>query len=233
MAASFNLALGAVMTRVLIIDDDDSVRRMLRFRLKDTYDIIDTASPEEGLILALQHKPDAILVDLMMPDHTGFEVCQTLAGLSFTQLIPVFVVSGAPKVIYKDFCDALGAKGYFEKPIDFNLLQTRLADILAKGRENHRREARVRLRVCLKVRGRDTKENTFEILTFSENVSRRGFACGLNVPLGRNAVVEVFLWIPTAHRFTGEARLAWVKFPETLEQMCGFEFLGDPREWIF
>jgi DNA-binding response OmpR family regulator len=221
------------MTRILIIDDDEAIRRMLRFRLKDTYEIIDTASPEEGLILALQRKPDAILVDLMMPAHTGFEVCQTLGGLSFTQLIPVFVISGAPKAIYKDFCDALGAQAYFEKPIDFNLLQARLAAAVSKDRENRRGEARVRMRVGLKLRGRDTKENPFETLTFTENVSRRGFACGLGVPLGRNAVVEVFLWIPTAHRFTGEARLAWRKFPETPEQMCGFEFLGEPREWIF
>jgi CheY-like chemotaxis protein len=221
------------MTRVLIIDDDDAVRRMLRFRLKDIYEIMDTASPEEGLMLALQHKPDAILVDLMMPGHTGFEVCQTLAGLSFTQLIPVFVISGAPQAIYKDFCDALGAQGYFEKPIDFDLLQTRLAAVVSKERENRRREARVRLRVGLKLRGRDTKGNPFEILTFTQDVSRRGFACGLSVLLGRTSVVEVFLWIPTAHRFTGEARLAWLKFPEKPEQMCGFEFLGEPLEWIF
>src|SRR3984893_10826191 len=221
------------MPRILIIDDDDSVRRMLRFRLKEAYEIVDTASPEEGLMLALQHKPDAILVDLMMPAHTGFEVCQTLTGLSFTELIPVFVISGAPKAIYKDFCDGLGAKGYFEKPIDFNLLQARLAAILGKGRENHRRETRVRLRVGLKLRGRDTKENTFDTLALTENVSRRGFACPLSASLGRNAVVEVFLWIPTAHRFRGEARLAWLKSPETPWQMCGFEFLGEPREWIF
>ena len=221
------------MTRVLIIDDDEAMRRMLRFRLKDAYEIIDTSSPREGLILALQHKPDAILVDLMMPAHTGFEICQTLAGLSFTQLIPVFVISGAPRAIYKDFCDALGAQGYFEKPIDFNALQARLDAILGKNRENRRREARVRLRVGLKVRGRDTKENPFEVLTFTEDVSSRGFACGLNVSLPRNAVVEVFLWIPVAHRFTGEARHVWTKYPEKPEQMCGFEFLGNPREWIF
>jgi len=221
------------MARILIIDDDEAIRRMLRFRLKERYEILDTASPEEGLLLALQRKPDAVFVDLMMPGHTGFEVCQTLAGLSFTQLIPVFVISGAPRAIYKDFCDALGAQGYFEKPIDFNALQARLDAILTKGRENRRREARVRLRVGLKLKGRDIKENSFEILTFTEDVSSRGFACGLNVPLGRNAVVEVFLWIPTAHRFTGEARLAWTKYPEKPEQMCGFEFLGNPREWIF
>lgn len=221
------------MARILIIDDDEAIRRMLRFRLKDRHEIMDTASPQEGLLLALQHKPDAVFVDLMMPGHTGFEVCQTLASLSFTQMIPVFVISGAPKMIYKDFCDALGAQGYFEKPIDFNALQARLDDVLKKDHENRRREARIRLRVGLKLRGRDIKETPFEVLTFTENVCRRGFACGLNVLMGRNAVVEVFLWIPTAHRFTGEARLAWLKFPEKPEQMCGFEFLGEPREWIF
>ena len=221
------------MARILIIDDDEAIRRMLRFRLKDRHEIVDTESPEQGLLLALQQKPDAIFVDLMMPGHTGFEICQTLAGLSFTQLIPVFVISGAPRAIYKDFCDALGAQGYFEKPIDFNALQARLDAILGKNRENRRREARVRLRVGLKLRGRDTKESPFEILTFTEDVSSRGFACGLNVSLPRNAVVEVFLWIPVAHRFTGEARHVWTKYPEKPEQMCGFEFLGNPREWIF
>jgi DNA-binding response OmpR family regulator len=221
------------MSRVLIIDDDEAIRRMLRFRLKDSHEIIDTASPREGLILALQQKPDAILVDLMMPAHTGFEVCQTLAGLSFTQLIPVFVISGAPKAIYKDFCDALGARGYFEKPIDFQALQSRLAAVLNEERENRRKEARVRLNVGLKLRGRDAKQEAFEVVTFTEDVSSRGFSCGLNALLAPNAVVEVFLWIPTAHRFTGEARLAWAQFAETSTQMCGFEFLGDPREWIF
>src|SRR5579883_2229875 len=219
------------MARILIIDDDESVRKMLRFRLKSAYEVSDTSSPEEGLILALQQKPDAILVDLMMPAHTGFEVCQTLAGLSFTELIPVFVISGAPKSLYKDFCDSLGAKGYFEKPIDFDLLQQRLAGVVSEGRANRRTEPRVRLRVTLKLRGADAKGNSFEILVFTQNVSRRGFACGLGCSLSENSVVQVFLWMPAAHRFTGEARLAWRQFADTPVQICGFQFLGEPREW--
>src|SRR5271169_2380192 len=175
------------MPSVLIIDDDSSLRNMLRFRLKDSYQVLDAASPEEGLILALQHKPDAILVDLMMPGHTGFEVCQTLAALSFTELIPVFVISGAPKSLYKDFCYTLGAKGYFEKPVDFDLLQSRLAATLASARKNRRIEPRIRLRLGIKLRGRDQKEEPFEILTSTENVSRHGFACSLNVSLNQNA----------------------------------------------
>lgn len=221
------------MARILVIDDDESVRKMLRFRLKEKHEVIDTASPLEGLILALQHKPDAVLCDLMIPAHTGFEVCQTLSDLSFTELIPVFVISGAPRGLYKDFCEALGAKGYFEKPIDFNLLQERLTAVLNEERQNRRSEPRIRMRVGLKVTGKDAKGQPFETFTFSQNVSRRGFACGLGASLNRNDTVQVFLWTATAHRFAGEARLAWVKSPETVEQVCGFEFLGEPREWIF
>lgn len=185
-------------------------------------------------MLALQHKPDAILVDLMMPGHTGFEVCQTLAALSFTELIPVFVISGAPKSLYKDFCYTLGAKGYFEKPVDFDLLQSRLAATLATSRKDRRIEPRIRLRLGIKLRGRDQKEAPFEILTTTENVSRHGFACSLDVALNQNAVVELFLWTRTAHRFVGQARLVWLDSPEAaLKQKCGLRFIEDPREWIF
>jgi len=222
------------MPRVLIIDDDQSLLKMLRFRLKDSYEILATASPEEGLMLALQHKPEAILVDLLMPQHSGFEVCQTLAGLSFTQLIPVFVISGAPKALYKDFCYALGAKGYFEKPIDFDLMQTQLAAALSKPPEEHRIEARIRLRIGVNLRGKDEEGRAFEIVASTEDVSRHGFSCSLSVLLSQNAIVEVFLWTRTARRFIGQAKLVWLSWPAMASMpTCGFRFVEEPREWIF
>jgi len=222
------------MPCILIIDDDKSLRRMLSFRLKDSYEVLDTASPKDGLMLALQHKPDVILVDLLMPGHTGFEFCQTIAALSFTELIPVFVISGAPKTLYKDFCYTLGAKSYFEKPIDFDLLQRRLEDILGNRLEDRRIEPRIRLRLGIKLRGIDQKGDPFEILSSTDNVSRSGFACCLDVMLSQNAVVELFLWTRTAHRFVGQARFVWLESPEAvLTQRCGFRFIEEPREWIF
>ena len=207
---------------------------MLRFRLKDSYEVMDTESPEEGLLLALKHKPDAILMDLMMPSHTGFEVCQTLSSLSFTEVIPIFVISGAPKALYTDFCSTLGARGYFEKPVDFELLEAQLAAVLAENHSNRRTEPRISMRLGIKLCGTDQKGQPFELLTSTENVSRHGFTCGINVLLNDNATVELFLWTRTARRFTGRARLVWLDWPDTaLMPMGGFRFVEEPREWIF
>jgi DNA-binding response OmpR family regulator len=222
------------MPSILIIDDDPSLRKMLRFRLKDSFEVFDSASPRDGLMLALQHQPDAILVDLMMPGNTGFEICQTIASLSFTEMIPIFIISGAPKTLYRDFCYTLGARAYFEKPIDFDLLQKRLAETLGNRREDHRAEPRVRLRLGIKLRGTDQKGVAFEVLTSTENVSRHGFACSFDATLSQNTVVDLFMWTRAAKRFVGKARLVWLQSPETeLTQRFGFRFVEEPREWIF
>jgi len=184
--------------------------------------------------MALQHKPDAVLVDLMMASHTGLEVCQALSSLSFTEVIPIFIISGAPKSLYKDFCFTLGARGYFEKPIDFDLLKTQLAATLARSGKDLRAEPRIFMRLGVKMRGVDQKGEPFEILTSTENVSRHGFTCGVSVPLAENAIVELFLWTKTARRFAGQARLVWLEWHDTaLMPTGGFRFLEEPREWIF
>ena len=99
------------MARILIVDDDEAIRRLVRLNLTDLYEIFDTGKPEEALALALEHKPDAILLDLRMPGYSGFELCKTLTSFSATQLIPVFVISGEGGAKTKDFCRDLGAAG--------------------------------------------------------------------------------------------------------------------------
>jgi len=75
--------------RILIVDDDEAMRGLLRARLSDSYEIIDTANPEQALGLALEHKPEAIFLDLMMPKFSGFELCQSLRSVSYTSRIPI------------------------------------------------------------------------------------------------------------------------------------------------
>src|SRR5215467_7842733 len=117
------------MSKLLVVDDDDAMRKVIRVNLADTYEVIDTGEPEHALALALEHKPDAILLDLRMPKYSGYELLQTFASLSGTQSIPVIIVSGEPGGQTKEYCKRLGAAGYFEKPIDFDALRACLSQI--------------------------------------------------------------------------------------------------------
>jgi CheY-like chemotaxis protein len=60
------------MARILIVDDDEAIRRLVRLNLTDLYEVFDTGQPEETLALALEHKPDAILLDLRMLGYSGY-----------------------------------------------------------------------------------------------------------------------------------------------------------------
>jgi len=141
--------------KLLIIDDDEAIRRLVRLNLVDLYEVVDTGKPEEALGLALEHKPDAILLDLRMPGYSGFELCKTFTSFSATQLIPVFVISGEGGARTKDFCRDLGATAYFEKPVNFAALRDSLSEILKTRRVERRKEVRVALRVPLKIKGKD------------------------------------------------------------------------------
>ncbi len=217
--------------KLLIIDDDESVRRVMRFRLKDSYSIIDSGSPEEALALALQHKPDAILLDLMMPKYSGFEVCQTLSSLSFTSHIPILIVSGESSERYKEYCESLGAKGFFQKPVNIEALQKTLADLIHRSHDAPQPEPRVRLRVMLKIRGIDAANKSFELLTPTENVGAAGFLCGCQAQVRVGTTVEVSF---AAHGDSppAKARVMRVDWPGTEGQRCDFQFLEKPADWI-
>src|ERR1700693_41155 len=216
---------------LLIIDDDESLRKVMRFRLRESYNVIDSGSPEEALALALQHKPAAILLDLMMPRYSGLEVCQTLSSLSFTSHIPILIVSGESSERYKELCESIGAKGFFQKPVDIAALQKTLASLIVPGQEEVQAKPRVRLRVMLKLRGVDSTDTEFEIVTATENVSASGFLCGCSALVGLNSIVEVSMAIDRTP-FIGKARVTKVDWPGTVAQRCDFEFLEKPLEWI-
>src|ERR1700746_3604601 len=168
------------MTKLLVVDDDDAMRKVIRLNLADTYEVIDTGEPEHGLALALEHMPDAILLDLRMPKYSGYELCQTFTSFSRTQTIPVVIVSGEGGAQTKAHCRQLGAAEYFEKPLDFEALKVYLRGIVKTTRHLPRSEVRVRLRVSLKLRGKDAKANDFEEIATTENVSLSGFLCTCN-----------------------------------------------------
>lgn len=219
------------MPKLLIVDDDESVRKVLGFRLKNSYEIIETGSPEEALALALQEKPDAILLDLMMPKYSGFEVCQTISSLSFTSHIPIIIVSGESSANYREFCESLGAKDFIQKPVNFEALESKLRNHIDRCHKEEHGEPRVRLRVMLKLRPAGASGGSAEVLTATETVSANGFLCGYQGLAENGALMDVF-FVRNGQHPVGRARVARVEWPGTPGQQVDFTFLEKPSEWV-
>lgn len=221
------------MEKILIVDDDDAMRAVIKMRLSSAYETIDTGDPVQALALALQHRPRAILLDLMMPDCSGFELCQSFHKLSYTARIPIFVVTGESAAKYRDYMASLGAAGFFEKPIDFANLRNRLAEELQTRPVERREHVRVRMQLGLKLKGTDSLQRSFEQLTTTDNVSAGGFLCPLQLALTLDASFQVFLSGSGSDRYVGRVKVARIEAANTPLQRYAFKFLEGSSEWIF
>lgn len=220
------------MPKILIVDDDESVRGLLRMRLSGTYQIVETGDPEQALGLALEHKPDAILLDLMMPGFSGFELCQSLHTLSYTSRIPIFVITGEAGAKYKEHCESLGAKGYFHKPVDFAVLKAALTEELKGAQPERRAHKRVQMKVLLKLRGTDADGKRFDESTTTENVSAAGFLCNCTASLIKSTKVDVYLTSGGVERHAGRAHVVRKESSGSAWNRYGFQFDETTSDWV-
>jgi CheY-like chemotaxis protein len=219
------------MGKVLVVDDDEALRRLMRLELSDTYEVIDSGEPEQGLALALENEPDAILLDLRMPNYSGYELLEMFTSFSRTQKIPVIIVSGESGGQTKEHCKQLGAAGYFEKPIDFDALRTGLSQIAKTRRLVPRSEVRVRLRVALKLRGSDSHGKNFEEVATTENVSLSGFLCVCAAELVINSIVEVYM-TSYGQDYVGKARIVHSDTKAAPLRHYGCQFVERTGPWV-
>jgi two-component system, OmpR family, response regulator len=220
------------MGKLLVVDDDEALRRLMRLELSDGYEVIDSGEPEQGLAIALESKPDAILLDLRMPRYSGYELLQTFTSFSHTQRIPVIIVSGEAGGQTKEHCKQLGAAGYFEKPIDFDALRACLRQVVAKNSKvTPRSEVRVRLHVPLKLRGTNAGGNKFEELATTENVSLSGFLCLCTAPFTVNSTLDVYLTNPP-DMYVGKARVIHSDSQGTKLRRYGCVFIEKSGPWV-
>jgi len=219
------------MKKLVVVDDDPKVRGLMRVRLQSNFELFDTGDPEEALGLVLANKPHAILLDLMMPGHTGFELCHSLHSFSFTSKIPIFIVTGEDGTKFKEHCKSLGASGYFEKPVDFPALIRAIESAVPARRIERRAHLRVAMKVVLKLVVRDEGNKFKSEIVTTENISAGGFLCACMTPLLKDTVVEVYL-SGQAERYVGKARVARKEVSSVPWQNYGFQFVEKTEDWV-
>lgn len=107
------------MKRILYIDDEPSLRQLVQFMLeqKDNIELLEAETGKMGLQIALEQLPDIILLDVSLPDISGYDVLKKLQDNEPTTNIPVIAVSGnsLPEDVAKGL--KAGFHGYLTKPI--------------------------------------------------------------------------------------------------------------------
>ena len=219
------------MKKLLVVDDDAAMRGLIRMRLAEQYEVFDTGDPEQALALALEHNPDAVLLDLRMPKFSGLELRNSFHALSRTSHLPIFVISGEAGTEYKDLCDEIGVAAFFEKPIDFSKLREKLSAELGGKRAERRCEARVLMRVALKLRGVDSSGKQFEEFAETENVSANGLLCSCSHALVRGTSVDVYRTGPS-DRYVGLARVVREDSARASSYRYGLRFMGKVANWV-
>src|SRR5437660_6156773 len=110
-----------VKSSVLIIEDDDDSRRAIaRLFARAQWKVLEAADGDSGVELAIRHRPEVILCDLLMPKSNGFQVCRTIRE----QLQPtkIIVVSGRDYAVDRASALEAGADEYLLKPITWEVL---------------------------------------------------------------------------------------------------------------
>jgi CheY-like chemotaxis protein len=118
--------------RILLIDDEPEIREIVRVSLElvGGWDVSATGSAREGLTLAADQHPDAILLDVMMPDMDGPTTFQALQAAPETSTIPVILLTAKVQAADLRRFDQLGVAATIAKPFDPLTLPGQVASAL-------------------------------------------------------------------------------------------------------
>jgi len=112
---------------VLLVEDEPAQREMLAYNLKaEGFDVITADNGEDGLILVDENDPDLIVLDWMMPQLSGIEVCRRLKSNSKTRQIPVIMLSARAEEVDRVRGLETGADDYVVKPYSVIELMARV-----------------------------------------------------------------------------------------------------------
>ena len=117
---------------VLIVEDERAIVEILKFNLKrEGYETLEALDGETGLLLAQTKDPDLILLDVMLPKMSGFDICKTLRGENRTT--PIIMLTAREEEMDKVFGLETGADDYMTKPFSMKELMARINAVLRRS----------------------------------------------------------------------------------------------------
>jgi len=190
--------------RVLVVEDERDVAELLRYNLaKDGYDVVVAVTGSDAVKQAHESHPDVVLLDIMVPQLNGWEICRRLKQDAETRAIPVIMVTGRVEEGDKVLGFEVGADDYVTKPFSPRELLARIRAVARRGRmdpagrkaqlkvgdleiDRHRFEVRMKGRVVT------LTPKEFELLALLANAPGRVFGRDelLDAVWGRDGFVE-------------------------------------------
>ncbi|GBD99251.1 sensor histidine kinase TmoS [bacterium BMS3Abin07] len=118
------------MQKILFIDDDPEIRLLIKSALKDFGEVLVAETGEEGIALAREKRPSLVLIDIMLPGLSGYDVVMKLRQIEYFRNIPIVAVTayGGKRDVTR--AKTLGFDEYIIKPFDILMLQKRIKGYL-------------------------------------------------------------------------------------------------------
>jgi len=142
------------MERILVVEDDRSLRDGLKFNLElKGFDVVTAADGTEGMDRALDSHPDLIVLDIMLPGASGLDILKEIRRREMD--VPVLILSARDATSHKVEGLELGADDYLTKPFELPELLARVEVMLRRRRQDGGYEPEIRFgRVVVDLRGR-------------------------------------------------------------------------------